>query len=242
MKCPDCGHELEKTVVVGLDDSYRCVNCGGVRLQGWVINQVAEGNEIKIPRISSEGVMTASGGSLRCPEDGSWLSTSKDADMPEGLGAWRCEKCNWWWLPGNNLFELADAFGIKREYMKKWHRREMVGSLVLPVIFSVVGILILGLGMYAVRLKTDSTMSRAAALTGKLFVYYVDGRAEIHFRSGENLQGVSFKRDGDTEWQAAVVVKKGEWQVLVIDGVSGGDKIWLSLGGEVRQITVGKNQ
>lgn len=72
MVCPDCGQDLVVMSVTGFDKSYRCDNCGGYFLEGWVVNRVAAGQMNELPEIKVD-VEKFNGKTNKCPQDGTPL-------------------------------------------------------------------------------------------------------------------------------------------------------------------------
>lgn len=221
-----------------MDDSYRCANCGSVRIQGWVINRIAEGGELKIVPLAKSSGSPVPGRRLACPEDGNWLVLSSDGEMPPDVAAWKCEKCKWWWIPGDNIFDIKHAFDVKREYNQRWKKGNPISGFALPVVLTMV--LTTGLGAAVMVVRDQFVIStEAVSLVGRVMVGYNDGKAEVRFVNKGELGMVAYKRSEDEEWQQARVVNQGEWSLIVIDGVKPGEKIWLSFGQQIKQVTVG---
>ncbi len=238
MKCAECGLDLQKVAILDLDDSFRCNNCGSVRVQGWVINKIAEGGELKITRMAKSSGNAVPGRRLACPEDGNPLVLAADGEMPPDVPVWKCEKCKWWWIPGDNIFEVKHAFDVKREYNKRWKKGNPISGFALPVVLTMV--LTIGLGAAVMVVRDQFVIStEAVSLVGRVMVGYSDGKAEVRFVNKGELGMVAYKRVGDEDWQQARVVNQGEWSLIVIEGVQPGEKIWLSFGQQVKQVTVG---
>lgn len=138
MDCPSCGSELRKSSVTGLDESFRCDTCGGVWMAAWAVNRIAGGEKIVIRRERKQILV---GGGNRCPTDEVSLSTPED--LPYGINAWQCQKCKWWWLAGDEVFRLAEAFAKKRLALAR-NRRPV--AFALPALAALV-ILLAGLAV-----------------------------------------------------------------------------------------------
>ena len=238
MKCVDCQGELTKISITGVDESWRCGNCGGIQVAGWVINKLAEKGELGIDRIDSKP--ETGDHKYACLTDGEKMVREESEELPVGVAIYKCEKCKNRWLPGNSVFDLAEAFKVKNEYQQRWKKRSSWIGFVLPVVLTVV--LTVGLvGAVAGIGQRLGIGTRAATVVGRVSVLYSqEGKAEVRFRSAEPVGVVSYKRERDLEWQAASVMASGDWQVVVIDGVSLGEKLWLAFGQDVRQVKIGQ--
>jgi hypothetical protein len=182
-----------------MDDSYRCGNCGGVWVKAWIINAMAEEpyKEIRIKRYEIRKDDKA-GEIPRCPGDGSWLSRSQEDTLPPDVPMWQCGKCKNWWLPGNSIFDLAEAFRIKAEFAKRWRKNTPATSMTLPVILTLV--LAIGLGLAVATLRSQQQVNVAAqtVVTGTPAVIYLgQERAEIRFKTDGDLQTAAIKREGE---------------------------------------------
>jgi len=243
VKCPDCGMVLVKTVVVGLDDSYRCGNCGGVWVKAWVINAMAGEpyNELKIAGLGRESVKNPD--NPKCPTDNSWLVSGSGETLPPDIPMWQCGKCKCWWLPGDSVFDLADAFRIKAEFTKRWRKNSPVTSMALPVVLTVILVVGLGIAVMMVRNQQQVQVSAGTVVTQNPELVMIDnGRAEIRFKTAGDLQAALIKRDTDILWTPAYVMNEGEWKVIMADGVKPGDRIWVLLDQKVWRLTAGNKQ
>src|SRR3989344_7072752 len=105
MKCPYCGQVLNQVEVEELDKSFRCDNCGGFWMQGWVINRVSTG-QMKTLEKNSNSVTTPA--VRKCPVDGTEMSKPREGEsFPAQLGLGRGRRAISGWYRGTNLFELA---------------------------------------------------------------------------------------------------------------------------------------
>lgn len=241
MVCPDCGGKLIKIGIVGVDNSFRCEKCGGVWVMGWVINQIAEDGQLKIFPKGSTAVQIAGGKMPMCPEDQLVMSGQSGEELPPELPVWKCGKCGWWWLPGDTVFELKAAYDAKREYAKRWKKPSPFKTFALPVILSVLFIVGLVVGNKAMQ-QRSLIKSQAAGIDQLTVMYKESGRAEVKFVSRVNIETIVYRLQDAQQWQMATVVKQGDVSVVEIEGVSPGDSLWLSIGQEVRQVTVGEKQ
>ena len=241
MKCPADGQEMTLTAMAGIDNSYRCGGCGGCWTEGWVINKIAEGGELKIEDRKSK---TEGGkkGELHCPEDGKTLGLgSGGGEMPEGVEVYKCEKCRKWWLPGNTIFDLAKAFAIKKDYLRAWKRKSDLSVYTLPVVLTAV--LVLGMGMILRQVQLRQMMLTQAAVVKNTTVRYLgNGKAEIKLLVSGDLGVVEYRPEGEAGWRQAAAVSQGEWQVAVIDNVRPGQKFLLRWNRGIVQMTVGQSQ
>jgi hypothetical protein len=243
VKCPDCGLVLVKTAVVGLDDSYRCGNCGGVWVKAWVINEIAGEpyNDLKISKLGHEPLKNTD--KPKCPADGEWLALSQGDTLPPDITIWECGKCKCRWLPSDSVFDLASAFRVKAEFNKRWRKTEPVTSFALPVVLTVVLALGLGVAVVSVRKQQDVNISAGSAVVGKPTVIFMgEGKAEIRFKTAGDLQTALVKRQGDSEWLPIYVLDEGAWKALRVDGINLGEKILVSLDQKVWQLTIGQKQ
>jgi hypothetical protein len=242
VKCPDCGGELKQTELVAIDKSLRCITCGGVWTEGWVINEIAAGKAVDVG-YKKPGKEINEAEIPVCPTDGGRMSREEGDNFPGRVKLWRCHKCNWWWLPQNNIFDLKQAYEVKTEYQRLWNKGKKVSSLVLPVVLTVV--LLLGLGgvVAAVRHSQQITTEAASAVSGRIMVMYLgDSRVQIRFMATREVDSVMYKRDTDELWEEALVLSEGDWKVIVISGVNPGERLWLSVAGQVWKLTAGQKQ
>lgn len=241
MKCPECGNELHGVSLVGLDDSTRCGQCGGSRIPGWVINKIAEGNELKITPIGRSAESSVPGKSVLCPEDGTPMNIANETELPPDVYVWQCSKCKWWWVPGDNIFDIKQAFEVKREYMRRWKKKNPITSFALPVVLTMLLTVGLSVGVLAIRDRVGVT-SQAAGVSKVVVSYQDGGKAEVRFRTNGDVGVVAYKRESDAEWITATVVTQGDWRMIEVADVKMGEVIWLSFGQEVKRVTVGQKQ
>lgn len=210
-------------------------------MPGWVVNAIADGKDL---RIKTQDLREKKQGTekLACPVDGSILVREGGENLPSQVPAWRCRKCNWWWLPGDGVFELKRAFEVKAEYWRIWKRRGPM-NFALPVVLTIV--LLIGLGAMVVAVRNSQQIGTAAAssVVGRIVVMYLgENRAEMRFRTKGELETVWYKREMDDQWQEALVLSEGEWRAIMISGVNPGEELWLSIGGKVWRLTIGQKQ
>jgi len=237
VKCPTDGEEMKQCQVVGIDNSLRCEKCGGCWVEGWVINSLAEGKEIKINSYQEAEIFGE--GEVRCPEDASKMGIGGGNDLPEGVNAWKCEKCKKWWLPGNSIFDLAAAFAVKKEYLKTWKRRSDTSVYALPVILTLV--MVFGMGVILRQIHLRQLWQTQAAIVRNSTVRYLgESKAEIKMLVSGDLGVVEYRLEGEPDWEQAPVVSQGEWQVAVIEGIQPGQKFLLKWNRGIVQMQVGE--
>lgn len=239
MNCPDCGGNLKPTGIVGVDNSFRCEKCGGVRVMGWVINKISEDGLLKISPMKVNMFNESSGNMPVCPEDKLVMVGQSGEELPPEVPVWKCGKCGWWWLPGDTVFELGAAYDVKREYAKRWKKPSPFKTFAMPVVLSVLLFAGLAVGNRVVR-RNNLTRSLDTGVEQLSVRYKAGGRAEVKFTSRVEVGTIVYRIQDDQQWQMAAVVKQGEMSVVELDGVSPGDIVWLSIGQEVRKVTVGE--
>lgn len=239
MHCPDDGKEMVGTDVVTLDKSWRCRACGGCLVDGWVINAIAGGKPLKITEMENRKIVIKN--ETWCPEDGMGMFRGGGDNLPDEVEIWKCEKCKKWWLPGNSIFELARAFGVRKEYLHTWGKKRDLSVFALPVVLTIV--LLLGLGMILNQVRLRQLWQTQAAVVRSTNVRYLgNGQAEVKLSVSGDLGVVEFRLEGEDIWQPAPVVSQGEWQVAVVNGVVPGDKFLLRWNKGVVLLTVGQQE
>lgn len=239
MHCPSDGVEMGQTAIVGMDKSWRCERCGGCWIEGWVINKIAEGGRLTIEdrKLKTEYRHIKE---LLCPEDGAKMVRGL-GDLPDDIVMWKCDKCRKWWLPGETIFSVKQAFDVWREYQRLWKKRSGFTSFALPVVLTLV--LVLGLGMVIREVGRRQTLTTLAAVVEKSEVRYLgSGRVEVRLLVFGDLGQVEYRRFGERTWRTAPVVATGGWQVAMVEGVEPGEKFLIRWNGATVQLTVGQAQ
>jgi hypothetical protein len=204
MHCPDCGKDLVKTAVVGFDESFRCENCGGTFLTGWVVNRIAQQPEENyvIQRKNIKGVY---GGNNCCPTDSEKLAIAGGDELPSQVVIKKCNKCSWWWFPDDQIFELQSAYLLKREYLQKWHPKVSWQTLVLPALISL--FLTIGLvgGVSLVSKQQQINIGATVGIRNWTVTNMGSGVAEVSFKSGLPVAGLQYKNNKEANWRESGV-------------------------------------
>ncbi len=209
MFCPDCGQDLAEVSVTGFDKSRRCGNCGGVFMEGWVANRVAEGQMKELPEVKTD-IEKFTGKTNKCPVDNSPLFGYSGDDMPPEVVALKCSHCGWWWFPMGNLAKFKRAYEAKNNYLKWWRKKNDVRLVALPVLM--VLILAVTLGISVANVTRRQSVSSLASVGAEEFraTYLGGGVEEVKFKTNKTLQWVMVKRLQDEEWGPADIEVLGE--------------------------------
>lgn len=144
MRCPGCNN-IMTPVPLGVNgevnQSYRCYQCGGFWIEGWLVNRVNSAKLDKFPELVGRG--SGGNGNGKCPVHGLDLVRYSGDSMPSEVEASRCITCGWWWFGGNNLFKFKPAQEAKINYFKLWGKGADLKGLLLPV--GAVVVIVLGL-------------------------------------------------------------------------------------------------
>lgn len=240
MVCRDCGGELKETNVVGMDKSFRCDKCGGCWVEGWVINAMAEGKETKITKYEIRDKRYDLD-KFNCPGDGSNMVKFESEEMPVGVNIFRCEKCKKMWIPGDEIFNLAKAFEIKRNYQNIWKKKGDLRNFALPIVLTLV--LVAGLGMVNRQVGNRQLwMTEAVNISKTELRFLGDGKVEIKLITKDDLGQIEYRLNGSEIWLTAPVVTQGEQKVAIAEGLKPGDKFLIKVNGKIFQVTVGKSE
>ena len=215
MKCPDCGQDLAEVTVTGFDKSFRCDNCGGFWMEGWVANRVAESQMNEFADVKPD-VNKFVNKSNTCPTDSAPLFGYTGDDMPVEVNAFKCSHCGWWWFPANNLQKFKKAYEAKTNYQKYWAKRTQAAMMVLPILMML--LLIVGLGASVVSISRQQKTQVQASLGPDNFRadYMGKGSEQIRFKSDKDLQRVLFKRLESDVWGPVDVLKQANGEYLVV--------------------------
>lgn len=187
MDCPGCGRGLRKSSVLGIDDSWRCDECGGVWVGAWVVNRLADGSGALIIKPNLKSLMV--GGSNRCPVDGVLLGTPPG--VPSGIAAWVCERCHNWWFTGDEIFRFAAGYKSRAGRVVG---QKGAGVFVLPAL----AVLVLAVGLITSSyLATRPQRIETSARNGIIGFSARDlgkGRVLITFVSEEEVKFIEYKR------------------------------------------------
>ena len=221
MTCPDCGQNLLETQVTNIDKSYRCENCGGFWVEGWVVNRVAEGQMRELPVVKAE-VSKFEGKSNRCPVDHSALFGDSSDQIPPEVAAVKCSHCGWWWFGADNLFKFKKAHEAKANYLKWWKGGREVTMLALPAVL----VLVMAVGLVGgvVSLNRKQSTGVTAAEVSEYKAEYLGGGNElVRFRTEKELSWVSFRKLTDEVWGPVEVVRKDDgWYEISLSGLEEG--------------------
>ena len=236
MKCPDCAGELSKISVVGTDDSYRCGSCGGFWVMGWVVNRVAEGGVKKglVPLKSGRRESLT----RNCPTDQTALFKPEGGEaFPPGAAVFKCPHCSWWWVGGDDLFSVDEAYKARRTFFRLWQRKPDWATWALPVVAVVVLIAGLAGGVNLVRYQTRVGVGAGAGVRQFTAVYVGQGEARGSFKSGEEIKGVEYQQAGETDWAVAeTTVEKGVYTARLM-GLSEGEEYTVRVEGKEYRFT-----
>ncbi|HBC72926.1 MAG: hypothetical protein UX91_C0011G0008 [Candidatus Amesbacteria bacterium GW2011_GWB1_47_19] len=197
MKCPDCQSELDGVSVTGMDESYRCGNCGGFWVQGWVVNRVAEeGVRTKLePKKAGKAEVLV----RNCPTDGTGLFKPEGGEaFPPEAGVYKCHHCNWWWVAGDDLFALDEAYKARRTYFRLWQKKQNWATWALPVVSVLVLAIGLAGGVYLNQYRARVGVGAGADIRDFTAVYLEQGEAKVSFRSSTETLSVEYRLKNDT--------------------------------------------
>ena len=152
MICPDCRGNLLPVSVTGFDESYRCHVCGGFFLQGWAVTKAVEEDIDQWSRLGlkPDPVLVTN----KCPKDGSLLISGVSQVLPEAIKSRKCEACNWWWMPGDSLFDYRAAMAARHSYFKWWGKSSDMLSAFLPVLLVVIIAVSIAYGVKIIQQST----------------------------------------------------------------------------------------
>jgi Zn-finger nucleic acid-binding protein len=219
MKCPDCGQDFVEVSVSGFDKSFRCKNCGGFWMEGWVANRVAEGQMNDFPELKVD-INKFAGRTNTCPTDKAPLFGYNGDEMPPEVVAFKCSHCGWWWFPDGNLQKFKKAYDAKKSYLKFWKKKSEAALMVLPVIMVLT--LVVGLGASVVNITRQQQTKVQATLGDANFraEYLGDGRVEVRFKYEKMMEYILYKELGSEAWSPAPVAIEGEgWYKVTMTGL-----------------------
>ena len=213
-KCPDCGQSLSEVTVSGFDKSFRCGNCGGFWMEGWVANRVAEGQMNDFAEVKTD-IEKFEGKSSTCPIDKAPLFGYNGEEIPPEIVAFKCSHCGWWWFPAGNLLKFRKAYEAKKNYLKFWKKRSEAVLFALPVLM--VLLLAVGLGVTVAGINSRQQSRVEAGLGAAEFraEYLGGGRAEVRFKSAKVMDYVLYKAVGNEVWSPVPVVSDDSGWILV---------------------------
>jgi hypothetical protein len=154
MHCPNCGRILAP-IPLGINGevnkSFRCYNCGGFWIDGWLANRINSKALDKWPQKLEHN--KAFGGTDTCPlHKEVRLERYEGESVPENLKVFTCPVCHWWWFPENTLFEYKPAQEAKVNYYKSWGMPADLKGLMLPLMALLV---LIGGGVVTLRLVKE---------------------------------------------------------------------------------------
>jgi len=208
MHCPDCSHILTP-VPLGLNgevnQSFRCYRCGGFWLESWLANRVKSKLLDKWPQ-SGITRSVAGNGSDECPlHVGTTLERFRGDSVPADMVVKKCRQCNWWWFPGNTLFEFKPAQEAKINYHRLWNLPSTVGGLMLPLVALVV---LLAGGVIAVTLvrQQQYISSNASSPVNEFTAVYVgNDQIVVSFKSSTLISQIEYRQVGDADWMTVPI-------------------------------------
>lgn len=229
MKCPDCQGILGRVSLTGFDESYRCQACGGFWMQSWVVNKVVMEDMSQWSRLG----MTA-GSDLKtnkCPADGEDLSGVDPTQIPERVRASKCDKCSWWWFPGDNLFDFKVAQVARVNYFKWWGKPGELARLAMPAVMVVLLTVGLGVGLTVIRSQTGLMVPAAVEASDVRIEKIAGGTAVISFRAARYTGQVEYALKGTSVWkQVKTTLQEGKYLVR-IEGLELGGAYVVRIGG-----------
>ena len=231
MKCPDCQGNLLSVSVTGFDESFRCSVCGGFWLQGWAVTKAAENDIDQWTRLGLKTDLSMA--TNRCPKDGTTLITGKSDILPETVVAKKCSICNWWWMPGDSIFDYRAAMAAKKSYVKWWGKSSDTLMMFLPALM----IVVMAVGIaYGVGVIRKNTQLAVPAQNSKVFfstIYEGDGRAKISISSADLIKEVEIVKLGDEKGMTMQPEKTNELYQVNLEGLEEGKKYLVRVNGEV---------
>lgn len=231
MKCPDCQGNLLAVSVTGFDESYRCGACGGFWLQGWAVTKAAEED---IDQWSRLGLKAEAGlATNKCPKDGTQLVTDGKGVIPETINAKKCTACNWWWMPGDALFDYRAAMAAKKNYQRWWGKKSDMVMMFLPAML----VVLMSVGLaYGVGVLRKNTGFGVPAKTPKVYfssVYEGNGKVKVSISSVEVIKVVEVVKLGEEKGITLQPEKTNEIYEIKLDGLEEGKKYLVRVNGEV---------
>jgi hypothetical protein len=209
MHCPDCGQNLNEVSVTGFDKSFRCENCGGFLLAGWVANRVAEGQMKNDIKQLQPDIEKFTGKTNLCPMDGAPLFGYSGEDMPPEVPALKCSHCGQWWFGDNSLFKFKSAYEAKVSYEKLWKKRAPMMVMALPVLMVLILAITLGITVNNIN-KPQSAQTQASEGSEQLNAQYLGGGKElIRFKTAK-IGLVLYKGVSEEIWNPVEVLVSGE--------------------------------
>lgn len=200
MTCPDCGGEL-KGVPLGnagdTSESFRCYTCGGFLLSTWLANRI--NSRMLINFDMHTGVELIKGNNT-CPRDGTPLNRFTGESAPANLQIMRCDKCAWWWFPGNNLFAFKPAQEAKVAYFKSWGMAASLSALLLPVMTLVIMVVGTAIGVNMLKYQQKTGVNASSEVYDVYVGYIGSGQALVSFKSKTKLETIDYKKIEDTSW------------------------------------------
>lgn len=237
MKCPDCDRRLLETAVVDMDHSFRCESCGGTWVAPWVVNRVAEGETVTIsPREVARGGLQM--GTATCPEDQVKLVAVSTEQVPYDLRVLKCDKCGWWWFPGNDLFLFQDAYEVKRNYYRMWRKPELL-KWVLPALAVLVLVVGLSGGVALVKNSSQTTIGASVGVTQFSVTYLGESRELVAFKTERIIETVEQRKVGELNWEQVPVKWQGGEYVVRLTNLEYGAEYEVRILGKIYTFTVG---
>lgn len=218
MKCPDCGQNLVETPVTNIDKSFRCENCGGFWVEGWVVNRVAEGQMREFPEVKPD-VSKFTGKTDKCPVDHNPLFGDSSDQIPPEVVAVKCSHCGWWWFGGDNLMKFKKAHEAKASYLKWWKGKKEVTMLALPAVLMLVMVVGLVGGVVSISRRQEAGVT-ASVVNEYQAKYLGNGVEQIRFRTDKEIGFVSLRKLSEEVWGPVEVANLGDgWYEARITGL-----------------------
>jgi hypothetical protein len=200
-------------------------------MQSWVVNKVVMEDMSQWSRLG----MTADGDlkTNRCPADGNELTGVDPTQVPERVKAGKCDKCSWWWFPGDNLFDFKVAQVARVNYFKWWGRPGEMAKLVLPAVMVVILTVGLGVSLAAIRSQTGWGVPAATEVSSIKIEKISGGTAVIGFQVDKFVGSVEYALKGSTVWnQVKTTFQEGKYLVRIEGLELGGAYLVRIAGGE----------
>lgn len=217
MHCPDCGQVITEVTVTGFDKSWRCENCGGFLVAGWVANRVTEGQMKEISEVKAD-LEKFVGKTNQCPMDGSPLFGYSGEDMPPEVPVLKCSHCGQWWFPGDTLFKFKKAYEAKTNYEKMWKRRAPLMVMALPVMMVLA--LLLTMGIVVRNINSKQEVGTQASIGEEFNAQYQgEGRELIRFKT-EKVDMVWYRKVGEDVWGPVEISVVGQgWYRAILTNI-----------------------
>lgn len=192
-------------------------------MTGWAVNRIAQQPEETFV-VERKNVTGKVGGNNTCPTDGSKLGVAGGDELPSQVVIRKCSKCGWWWLPDDQVFELQNAYLLKREYLQKWNPKNRWQNLVLPALISLM--LTVGLvgGVSLVVQRQQTNIGATVGIRNWEVTNLGNGEARVGFKTGLLVSGLQYKSRSDINWRESGVECEGDLCTSRLSGLVDGEQ------------------